>query len=388
MTQKNAMNALQSGLLPFDPIVLILDVAKHWLAIVLVVLMAGMGSYIYTDVTYIPQYKTTMTFVVSDCSSDSSVYSNLSTTTGLASVFSEMLSSSILRSTILEKLGDTTFDGTISASVIPETNLLTVTVTSNTPRTTFLVAQAVVDHHHTLTYQVIDGVALEILQPPSVPLTASNPEGHLNSMKKIMIIAAVAAFILMIYISYSKNTIRSGTKTKKKLNCNYLGEIPHEHKKLSLLSRIRRHKTSILITNPLTSFHYIESIRKIRHRVVQRMHGKKVLMVTSLLENEGKSTVSVNLALSLAQKYPKVLLIDCDLKKPACHLLLGRKKIAKGLTDVLVKSTPLSDAILENKKRKDIAKQLNLSENTVKTYTRGLYKKLGVANREELNNLL
>ena len=45
-------------------------------------------------------------------------------------------------------------------------------------------------------------------------------------------------------------------------------------------------------------------------------------------------------------------------------------------------------AIMENKKRKDIAAQLNLSENTVKTYTRSLYKKLGVANREDLYNLV
>lgn len=41
-------------------------------------------------------------------------------------------------------------------------------------------------------------------------------------------------------------------------------------------------------------------------------------------------------------------------------------------------------AVLENKKRKDIAIELNLSENTVKTYTRNLYRKLGVASREEL----
>ena len=46
------------------------------------------------------------------------------------------------------------------------------------------------------------------------------------------------------------------------------------------------------------------------------------------------------------------------------------------------------EAILENKKRRDIAAQLNLSENTVKTYTRNLYKKLGVSNREELNKLI
>lgn len=45
-------------------------------------------------------------------------------------------------------------------------------------------------------------------------------------------------------------------------------------------------------------------------------------------------------------------------------------------------------AILANKKRREIAAHLNLSENTVKTYTRNLYKKLGVANREELNQLL
>ena len=45
-------------------------------------------------------------------------------------------------------------------------------------------------------------------------------------------------------------------------------------------------------------------------------------------------------------------------------------------------------AILDNKKRKDIASEMNLSENTIKTYTRNLYKKLGVSNREELNQLL
>ena len=48
----------------------------------------------------------------------------------------------------------------------------------------------------------------------------------------------------------------------------------------------------------------------------------------------------------------------------------------------------LLELILQNKKRKDIAVEMLLSENTVKTYTRTLYAKIGVTSREELNALL
>lgn len=46
------------------------------------------------------------------------------------------------------------------------------------------------------------------------------------------------------------------------------------------------------------------------------------------------------------------------------------------------------EKILQNKKRKEIAEELCLSENTIKTYTRTLYGKLGVSSREELYSLL
>ena len=46
------------------------------------------------------------------------------------------------------------------------------------------------------------------------------------------------------------------------------------------------------------------------------------------------------------------------------------------------------EALLENKRRKDIAEELHLSENTIKTYIRSLYSKLNVSSREELFRLL
>ena len=60
----------------------------------------------------------------------------------------------------------------------------------------------------------------------------------------------------------------------------------------------------------------------------------------------------------------------------------------KGDEPLTPRERELLELILQNKKRKDIAAEMLLSENTVKTYTRTLYAKIGVTSREELSALL
>ena len=340
----------EAGLLPFDPIVLIQDMAKRWLAVVLAALVLGVGAYIKTDLSYTPVYQTTTTFVVTSRGSSSTVYSSLASTSSLASVFTELLNSSILRKTILEEVGETSFDGTIQASVIPETNLLTVTVTASDPRTAFLVAQAIIDHHETVTYRIINGAVLEVLQSPAVPKGPVNRANAAGQMKKFLVIGALAACAFLAAMSFSRDAVRSGREAREKLDCNYLGEIPHEKKRMSLLARFRGRKSGILISNPVTSFRYVETIRKLRRRVEQHMPNGNVLMVTSLLENEGKSTIAANLALALAQKHSQVLLIDCDMRKPACHAVLEETNFSHGLQDLLTGAAPPSDCLIHYNK--------------------------------------
>ena len=299
-------------LLPFDPIVLVQDVLKRWLVVVLAALAVGIGTYIYTDATYAPVYRTTTTFVVTTRGSSTSVYSNLSSTSNLAGLFTELLNSSIMRKTILQETDISSFNGTIDTAVVPNTNLITMTVTDSDPRMAFLAAQAIIEHHESLTYQVIDDIGLEVLQYPAVPTSPTNQNFAFHQMKKAAVIAALAATALLAILSYLRDAVRSGTEVREKLDCSYLGEISHERKYKTVFALLRRKKTSILITNPVTSFRFVESIRKLRRRVEQHMDGGKVLMVTSLLENEGKSTVAVNLALAMEQKGKRVLLIDCD----------------------------------------------------------------------------
>lgn len=348
MDTTKELHTTGSGLLPFDPIVLVRDVVKRWLIILLAALMVGVGTYIIKDTSYIPKYQTNTVFVVTNRGSSSTVYNNLTSTSNLATLFTELLNSSIMRKTVMAEMGVSSLDATISTSVIPNTNLITMTVSSSNPRTAFLTAQALIESHESLTYAVVDGILMEVLQHPTVPLRPVNVSTAMRTAKKAAMLAAVAAAALLAILSYIRNTVRSGSEAQKKLDCEYLGQIPHEKKNKTLFSMLKRKKTSILIDNPVTSFQYVETIRKLRRRVEQHMGSRKVLMVTSLLENEGKSTVAANLALSLAQKHNRVLLIDCDLRKPACHNILEHKQFASGIKEVLQGKANLADSVLRH----------------------------------------
>ena len=352
MEKTNELHTGSGGLISFDPIVLVRDVLKRWLIILLAAVMVGVGAYIHTDSSYVPSYRTNTIFVVTSRGSSTTVYSNLTSTSNVASLFTELLNSSIMRHAIMEEMRVSTLDAQIVTSVIPNTNLITMTVTSGNPRTAFLAAQAIIDHHESLTYSVVDGIVMEVLQYPVVPTAPMNYANASGEMKRMSVLAGIAAAALLAVLSYMRDTVRSGNEAQAKLDCDYLGDIPHEKKYKTILSQIRRKKTSILIENPLTSFKYVETIRKLRRRVEQHMDGEKVVMVTSLLENEGKSTVAVNLALAMAKKHDRVLLIDCDLRKPACHAILEQQKFASGIKEVLQSKASLADSVLRYKRTK------------------------------------
>lgn len=70
----------------------------------------------------------------------------------------------------------------------------------------------------------------------------------------------------------------------------------------------------------------------------------KTLVLTSSLSDEGKTVVSTNLAVSIAYTGKKVLIIDCDLRKPNIHKKLGIFNF-EGLTNVLIGETSFNDVV-------------------------------------------
>ncbi|WP_195265443.1 CpsD/CapB family tyrosine-protein kinase [Clostridium sp. 1001275B_160808_H3] len=89
-----------------------------------------------------------------------------------------------------------------------------------------------------------------------------------------------------------------------------------------------------------------ESYRTLRTNIQYSSFDKeyKVIMVTSSEPGEGKSTTAGNLALCLAQGEKKVILMDCDLRKPSLHKKFKVSNLV-GLSDVIIGKEELVSAL-------------------------------------------
>lgn len=160
---------------------------------------------------------------------------------------------------------------------------------------------------------------MEILQQPEIPEHPDETLHVTRYMGKAFLISFAAVVFLIAIFSMIKDTIRNSSDVERKLDARLLGSISHENKYKTLKSKVNRKKTSLLITNPLISFGYVEALKKISAKISNRMDARnaKTLLITSYMENEGKSTIAANIALALSQSDKKVLLIDGDLRNPA-----------------------------------------------------------------------
>lgn len=143
--------------------------------------------------------------------------------------------------------------------------------------------------------------------------------------KKGGLVAGALVLILLGLFSYMKNTIKQENEIEKKLDARSLGAISYEWKYKTIRDIFRRKKKAILVDDPVASFRFVESYKKLAAKVEYRMakNEQKVLVVTSVSENEGKSTVAANLAITLAEQSKRVLLVDGDIRRPSQFLIFG-----------------------------------------------------------------
>ena len=109
----------------------------------------------------------------------------------------------------------------------------------------------------------------------------------------------------------------------------------------------KKNNAAPAMVSEISNFALVEAFKAIRTNLSFALPGNKKckkLLITSSLPSEGKTTVSSNTAITIAQTEQRVLLIDADLRKPKVHTRFGIENTV-GLSNVLSGMASAKDAI-------------------------------------------
>ena len=309
------------------------DLKKSIGVLILAAIVGLLGAFSTTVLLYRPTYTSSATFVA-EMKNTTSVYAGLSNATRLAAIFQDVMDSDILEQKAASYMGEEQFPGTIETQIIDSTNLFVVNVSAEEPQLAFEGIQAIIQVYPEVSDNLFENAVMSVISVPKAPNEPSNPQNLARNMVLGMLGMVVVCGGIIVLLSVFRDTIKSERNIRRKLDTDLFGTVVHEKK------QVKKRKTSLLLNQVTISSRFRQSFQRIRLKIeyVSRKKGYKVFMITSAGENEGKSTVATNIALSLAQKGKSVLLMDADLRKPAVVKVFDKQKEFNGklsLEDVL-----------------------------------------------------
>ena len=302
-------------------------VAENWWVVVAFALAAFLGMTAVGKLTYVPQYTSSATLVIRVKGADA--YSSLAQASQMTAVFGEVFQSSALRNEIAASVGEGV-EGSVTCSQVSGTNLLTLSVTSSTARQAYLFIQSALQNYERVSGDVFANAALEIVQEPSVPEGPSNSSPLITYRYLGTALAAVGAVVVIALIYLLRNTVKTVDQASDLLDGRVIGTIPYERKRVGK-GRKKKSVPALLLFSPLVSMGFAEANRRTATRLEAhlRKNGFKTVLVASVGENEGKSTVAANLAAAMAERDRRVLLVDGDFRKPAQRLIFDEQEVER-----------------------------------------------------------
>ena len=196
---------------------------------------------------------------------------------------------------------------------------------------------------------------IEVVDPALRPTSPVKPRKKLNTLFGL-ISGLIFGVGLAFFLEYTDKTIKTEDEAKKLLNLPILGVIPRpgaggrygyaysyrsskkKKRKEIRASILEERKTPIeLITRDLPKSHISEAYRALitNLQFAELDRKLKTLVVTSSIPQEGKTSVVINLAITLASAGEKVLLCDTDLRLHKIHKVF-ELDASPGLTDLLM----------------------------------------------------
>ena len=176
---------------------------------------------------------------------------------------------------------------------------------------------------------------LSVFEPANLPTSPIGTNGLL-----IVILASMVGFILAggaaYLIEYLDRSIKTTSDVERIFHFPVIGYLSQMSENGSNATYVSNHPNSVVAE----SFRLLQS----NLEFFQVHNSAKTILVTSPAQGNGKTTVAVNLALSMAASQNKIILVDADLRRPAVHTALEVPK-APGLSEVIRNKMDISETI-------------------------------------------
>ncbi|MBW2737617.1 MAG: polysaccharide biosynthesis tyrosine autokinase [Deltaproteobacteria bacterium] len=184
-------------------------------------------------------------------------------------------------------------------------------------------------------------INIHVVDYAEVPEFSVKPKVKLNLFLAI-IVGLFMGIGLSFFIEYLDNTIKNPEDLERYFQLPYLGPVP--------CFDIKNPKTDqpdelIIISEPKSSAS--EAYRGLRTGILfsTPVQPPRSILVTSAGAGEGKTITCANLAVAMAQAETKVVLLDCDMRKPRLHRMLGIRN-EQGLSSILVGESEWQDVLV------------------------------------------
>ncbi|MDP3968557.1 MAG: polysaccharide biosynthesis tyrosine autokinase [Nocardioides sp.] len=294
-----------------------------------------------------PQYASTARLFVSTTPSDTSeAYTGGLFASQRVTSYADLASGRELADRVIDDLGltleSTALVSKVAASVVPETVLLQIRVTDPRPAEAQRIASSYADQLVDFVEELetapgarnapIKATVVDAADFNSAPVSP-NPVRNLGLA---LVLGLLLGFGLAVLRELLDTTVKSGDDIATATTAPVMGNIAYDSQatKRPLVTDLESHAPRV------------EAFRVLRTNMqfVDVDSDTNIFVVTSALPEEGKTTTSCNLAITLAQAGQRVLLVDADLRRPKVAGILGLEK-AVGLTTVLLGRIELDDAL-------------------------------------------